>query len=617
MESKVPELQGTLVHTSSGIFPKLITDHPTQIGKKKVKGVARALAKVHQSTNPTSTRTPDRQRPGLGEQLPSYLSIPRTPSVDEETLAENLWNSRTSNQYVSGATTNVRSSIASTAVRALHEAVGHDEEETQSNSPSERQPLRSQGLGNHASQANGTGYGSMLSTPHTRSVPVGPPSLELPDPALSPSQSLSRHTEDSEGPQVRRTASVAGDAYEVGRTHTPSKLNTTLLPKHRNIFRPRRTFSTPHGGIPRQHNLLQRVFPGHKGPSPYLSDVPLESYKEFDIRQADFFTFLDKELDKIETFYKMKESEATTRLEVLKDQLHEMRDRRVAEMVAARHKHPIGDSGGEEAEGMGMLGGHFSGSKDHNSDRPRHDWMRPFESAIGRGQQRFGKGSRAMEQLGSPSNHGIHRPQPHNIDSRRDFARRVSPEEVPYRLARKKLKLALQEFYRGLELLKSYALLNRTAFRKINKKYDKAAQARPTGRYMSERVNKAWFVQSELLERCLVTVEDLYARYFERGNHKIAVGKLRSKQARDSFSASVFRNGLLFAAGHVLGIEGAVYSTAKLASENLNVATQTGFLLQVQSDLAFLWCANIDRYTRATFFLYSYSFFFAGLVEFG
>ena len=237
-------------------------------------------------------------------------------------------------------------------------------------------------------------------------------------------------------------------------------------------------------------------------------DLPLESYREFDLRQAEFFMFLDKELEKIEKFYRSKEIEGMARLEALKGQLHEMRNRRLEEVMV----------------------------------EPNGGWTRPIENVIGLGEDRT------------------------------DFSRR----QVPYRAAKRKLKLALQEFYRGLELLKSYALLNRTAFRKINKKYDKAVQARPTGRYMSEKVNHAWFVQSEALDAQLVAVEDLYARYFERGNHRIAVNKLRTKHVKESYTASVFRNGLLLAAGTVLCIQGVVYGS--------RIETvQASFLLQVWS----------------------------------
>ena len=329
------------------------------------------------------------------------------------------------------------------------------------------------------------------------------------------------------------------------------------------------------------------MFSSARGPSPGIQDVSLEAYKEFDLRQAEFFTFLDRELGKIESFYKLKENEASERLQTLRAQLHEMRDRRLEEVLEARKAKERAKHAQETAGLLANGNGHaLDGSRNAlgKPDIAPLKWFKPIESAIGVKGHHFGKNTKALERLGSPTGSQpedlLHQ---HRADSRLDFSRRHNQQDaVPYRTAKRKLKLALQEFYRGLELLKSYALLNRTAFRKINKKYDKAVNARPTGRYMAERVNKAWFVQSEMLDSHIVAVEDLYARYFERGNHKLAIGKLRSKPSRDGdYSASVFRNGLLLAAGAVLGVQGIVYGAEHLSNPDPTVQVHTTYLLQV------------------------------------
>ncbi len=329
---------------------------------------------------------------------------------------------------------------------------------------------------------------------------------------------------------------------------------------------------------------MRRLFSSAGLDSPQ-GDVPLEAYKEYDYQQAEYTKFLDKELEKVESFYKMKEAQASHRLQLLRDQLHEMRDRRLQEIRAEQVAKE--EARREHARHAAQQ----NGDHEHHREGPHHGvlsdtfkWMRPIESAIGVGPSKIGKTSKFLQQHTSPV--GIrpqHPPDSSRPESWRDFTRRpVHPDEVPYRAAKRKLKLALQEFYRGLELLKAYALLNRTAFRKINKKYDKAINARPTQQYMSERVNKAWFVQSEVLEGQIVAVEDLYARYFERGNHKVAVGKLRSKGSKaGNYNGSVFRNGLLLATGAVFGIQGVVYGGEHLFHPNATVRVQSSYVLQV------------------------------------
>jgi hypothetical protein len=336
---------------------------------------------------------------------------------------------------------------------------------------------------------------------------------------------------------------------------------------------------------------VRRLFSlSSKTPPASPGDVPLEAYRDLDLRQAEFFSFLDMELEKVEAFYKEKEDEATNRLDVLRDQLHIMRDRRIDEIIHrqtakinakskkkhAKHSHSHSNSSGDEnSDDTKINGGTLNGS-----------WLNPIDAALEAiNAGKYGKSTKEIAQLATPA---ALKPKDY-LEGRSDFVRRPDLPEVPYQSAKRKLKTALQEYYRGLELLKSYALLNRTAFRKINKKYDKTVNARPSSRYMTEKVNKAWFVNSDVIEGHIRAVEDLYARYFERGNHKVAVGKLRIKIARaGDYTDNTFRNGILLTAGIILGVQGLVKADtiANLHDPLSNsFSMNTSYLLQVCLDV--------------------------------
>lgn len=321
---------------------------------------------------------------------------------------------------------------------------------------------------------------------------------------------------------------------------------------------------------------LRQVFHPHQLDSPYLDNVHLEAYEKVDARQAEFFKFLDKELKKVEDFYKTKEDEATHRLTVLRRQLHELRDRRMEEIQKAQR--------GEAVEGEeGLLSGDVmnftmvkkvvkeNGGSNGHSMNP----LRPIGDMIA-GKQKLGRTTKSLMQQTSPN-----APPPKRNEDSQDYVRRKDPAPS-FRVAKRRLKLALQEFYRGLELLKSYTILNRTAFRKINKKYDKAVNARPTLQYYSNRVEGAYFVKSDIIGGHLVAVEDLYARYFEKGSHKIAVNKLRSKLRTRGHSATSFRNGLYVAAGVCFGISGLTTALDRLFNPTSEIVyLETSYLLQI------------------------------------
>jgi hypothetical protein len=452
------------------------------------------------------------------------------------------------------------------------------------------------GLGNTygsftASQSNGA---------QRTSVDRGraPPSLKLPGAALDP-ENVSPHVGAAAASfrkQKTLTLPAAAEsgndkAFEVGKTVSPKKHQNSLPARYKSVFSPQRMNSMP-GPITQTKSRpsVRRLFSlSSKTPPASPGDVPLEAYRDLDFRQAEFFGFLDGELDKIEKFYKEKEDEATYRLSVLRDQLHIMRDRRIDDVIQ-RQTDKINGKSHKKRHGHHHTGSNGQSSSDDENQSPKKTngkklsdtFLNPIDAALEAiNAGKYGKSTKNITQLATPA-----ALQPRdNLDNRRDFTRRPDLPDVPYQTAKRKLKVALQEYYRGLELLKSYALLNRTAFRKINKKYDKTVNARPSSRYMNEKVNQAWFVNSDVIEGHIRATEDLYARYFEKGNHKIAIGKLRIKIARaGDYTDNTFRNGLLLSAGVILGIQGLIkaMSITDLHDPDASaLGTNTSYLLQV------------------------------------
>jgi hypothetical protein len=94
-------------------------------------------------------------------------------------------------------------------------------------------------------------------------------------------------------------------------------------------------------------------------------------------------------------------------------------------------------------------------------------------------------------------------------------------------LAKARIKKALLEFYRSLELLKDYRTVNAMAFGKIMKKFDKHTHRANSGAFM-DRVRKCPFYSSTVPDSLMIDVENIYRRLFTNGDRSKAVRKLRT-----------------------------------------------------------------------------------------
>ncbi|KPU73535.1 uncharacterized protein Dana_GF15471, isoform B [Drosophila ananassae] len=95
------------------------------------------------------------------------------------------------------------------------------------------------------------------------------------------------------------------------------------------------------------------------------------------------------------------------------------------------------------------------------------------------------------------------------------------------RAKRRKLPLAMSEFYLSLIMLQNYQALNHTAFRKICKKYDKHIKSSAATRWYEGTVLQAPFVKTSVLVEMITAVEELYTEYLTNGDRSKAMAKLR------------------------------------------------------------------------------------------
>ncbi|KAK0474204.1 EXS family-domain-containing protein [Armillaria novae-zelandiae] len=218
--------------------------------------------------------------------------------------------------------------------------------------------------------------------------------------------------------------------------------------------------------------------------------------------ELSFLDALDRELEKIETFYLDREKEMQTRTTALEEQLHELTYHR----KLFHETHPstpkpwvlgkVGKVGIKKPQKSVVTDGFRSRRNSNETTRPH------------------GKG---------PS-----------------YAHALDPDE--YQNAKKKLNKAVLEHYRGLETLHNYRVLNLTGFRKALKKFEKVTKIPLQNAYMTEKVEMSPLVSDKSVRNMMEEMENIYATQFARGDKKRAMTKLRGGFLSKSHHFSTFRS---------------------------------------------------------------------------
>lgn len=136
------------------------------------------------------------------------------------------------------------------------------------------------------------------------------------------------------------------------------------------------------------------------------------------------------------------------------------------------------------------------------------------------------------------------------------------------RTARSKIKRAMLELYRGMDMLKNYRILCYTAFVKALKKYQKTGHWCEGTDYFLNRVDSCYMSTSGDLNSISSQLETMYVNRYAGGSRSKGMDKLRvnTTGANDTHRGSIFRSGMMLGTSVPLIIR-AIYEANLLSNE--------------------------------------------------
>ncbi|CAG8539899.1 12405_t:CDS:10, partial [Racocetra persica] len=146
------------------------------------------------------------------------------------------------------------------------------------------------------------------------------------------------------------------------------------------------------------------------------------------------------------------------------------------------------------------------------------------------------------------------------------------PVAFDYKDARKRMKKAICEFYRGAEMLKNYRNINYAGFKKILEKFDMITKLNGSEIYM-QKIEKSGFVKSKPLNVLMRDTEYIYTKLFGGNSRSHAIKKLRTPNRKHkTYYLPTIRSGIYIGLATL-----SLYNTLKHVNESEEGIQQLSF----------------------------------------
>ncbi|KAB1219297.1 Phosphate transporter PHO1 [Morella rubra] len=274
-----------------------------------------------------------------------------------------------------------------------------------------------------------------------------------------------------------------------------------------------------------------------------------------------FFSLLDEELNKVNQFYKVRESEVVEKAAQLNNQLQILVDLKQFLSDRGRKKSPPSPTAGNSPRSWSspLRTSSFSQSSTELSEiaidsSETGEMMAALEkngvnffnaASTTRTKTKNGKPKVAMK-IDIPAATPTRSISAFTSLLWEDLVKNPKKEGPGETISRKKvqfaekmIRTAFVELYRSLGLLQTYSSLNKKAFTKILKKFDKVANQNASESYLKV-VKGSHFSSSDKVVRLMDDVESIFTKHFANNDRKKAMKFLKPQQQKASHMVTFF-----------------------------------------------------------------------------